>query len=197
MKQTWTTLLLIFLMTAVPVSLYRQNQKMCDEFVRVHIVAHSNHPYDQQMKYAVRNSLFSAYGENFAGFCTKGQAIDFLEKHLSQLEALANNTLQHSGYPHTAKAVVENNIFPQKEYECFTLPSGSYDALKIVIGDGGGANFFCVMFPPLCISPMMETAVSAEDVLHSQEIQEITQTKPIFKFKILEWLNGTDKSNKK
>lgn len=173
------------------ISVYSQNEALCDKFVRVHIIANSNSPYDQHMKYVVRDEIFRAYETSFAKLHSKRETIQFLQENLADIELLANQTLAANGYHTRASASVSRGAFPQKNYEAFTLPAGEYDALKIVIGSGEGMNFFCVMFPPLCVSPSMDTDVKIQDVLTENEIKDISETKPVFKFKLLEWLSRT------
>ncbi len=171
------------------ISVYSQNEELCNKFVRVHIIADSDSAYDQHMKYVVRDEVFSHYEKAFSELTSKADTLSYLQEHLLEMEELANRVLRQHGYREHAVASVSKSSFPQKDYGSFTLPAGKYDALKIVIGSGKGKNFFCVMFPPLCVSPAMEPRVKTEDVLTHQEVTEICETKPILKFKILEWLN--------
>ncbi len=172
------------------ISVYSRNEELCDKFVRVHIIADSDSAYDQHMKYVVRDAVFQHYEEAFARLASKEETLAYLQENREEIQQLANQVLWNNGYGGHAVATVSRSIFPQKDYGCFTLPAGHYDALKIVIGSGKGKNFFCVMFPPLCVSPAMDPAVKAEDVLSREEVREISETKPVLKFKILEWLNG-------
>lgn len=193
MKRVIASILLGLLFTGCfsLISVYSQNEALCDKFVRVHIIAHSNSPYDQHMKYIVRDEIFRAYEASFSKLHSKRETLHFLEENLSDIESLANRTLAANGYNNRASATISRGTFPQKNYENFTLPAGDYDALKIVIGSGEGMNFFCVMFPPLCVSPSMDTDIKINDVLTENEVEEISETKPVFKFKLLEWLNRT------
>ncbi len=172
------------------ISVYSKNEELCDKFVRVHIIADSDSVYDQHMKYVVRDAVFQQHEKAFARLTSKEETLTYLQANQGEIENLANQVLAQNGYAGHATVSVTRSTFPQKEYEHFTLPAGHYDALKIVIGSGKGKNFFCVMFPPLCVSPAMDPTVKAEDVLSREEVREISETKPVLKFKILEWLNG-------
>lgn len=191
MKRVIASLLLGLLFTGCfsLIGVCRQNETLCNKFVRIHIIAHSNSPYDQHMKYVVRDELFRAYAASFSKLHSKDETLRFLCTNLSDIEELANRTLAANGYRSQVSATVTRGIFPQKNYGDFTLPAGNYDALKIVIGSGEGMNFFCVMFPPLCVSPGMDTDVKMNDVLTENEVKEISETKPVLKFKLLEWIS--------
>ena len=87
-----------------------------------------------------------------------------LRERLPELEAIAEETVRANGYDYAVTAELEDTAFPTKEYDGFSLPAGEYLALRILIGEGAGQNWWCVVFPPLCTAAsadVPETALAA------------------------------------
>ena len=129
------------------------------DVLRLHVIANSDSAEDQAVKLAVRDRLLSEAAELFRGDITAEEASKILAPALPALEAAADAVLLESGFAYTAAAEVVNEYFDTRAYDGFTLPAGNYTALKIVLGEGAGQNWWCVMFPPLCLP-----AAAADDV---------------------------------
>ncbi|MBR2742387.1 MAG: stage II sporulation protein R [Clostridia bacterium] len=118
--------------------------------MRLHVIADGDGAWDQFVKLRVRDTVLRATEDIAADAGSKDEFVSLIAAHLSEIERAANDTMSSLGYPGTARAFVEHAGFPTREYNGVTLPAGRYDALKVVIGEGRGRNFWCVMFPPLC-----------------------------------------------
>lgn len=129
--------------------------------VRLHIIANSDSEFDQTVKLAVRDALLTA-SEEMAGDAPI--SLDFAEQHKSELEETANTVLRNNGCKYACSIETGNFHFPTKTYENITLPEGDYDAVRVVLGEGGGQNWWCVMYPPLCFTDSAKGKVSDENL---------------------------------
>ncbi len=162
-----------------------------DSLVRLHILANSNSKQDQALKLKVRDALLSQSGELFCGYTTKEQALTTLETSLQQLETIAEETLKQEGcyYPVTCR--LEETYFNTRVYDTITLPAGKYTALRVLIGKGEGKNWWCVMFPPLCIPAAGDITSNSKtlDQTLTKTEQDLVLGGPRYqiKFKMVEW----------
>lgn len=140
---------------AVFLALFAGFAKECDELrestFRLHILANSDSAEDQRIKYALRDYILDDLGEVFASCKTKDAAKELAERNSAYIEQRADEFLERMGCTYTVKCSVENTEFPTRVYADTTLPAGNYDALRIVIGEGGGKNWWCVLYPDICI----------------------------------------------
>lgn len=119
--------------------------------VRLHILANSDRDEDQQVKLIVRDALLNCGKELFSGSATKDNAEEILNDQKDELIEIANNALKENGFDYKAQIYLAEEYFTTRSYENFTLPAGEYLALKVILGEGVGHNWWCVMFPPLCL----------------------------------------------
>lgn len=131
------------------------------ELVRLHVVAASDSEHDQSVKLAVRDAILEAVGEMLQGITDAQQAKACIQANLPEIETVANRALTSLGEAKRAVVSFLKEEFPVREYDSFTLPSGVYDALRIVIGEGEGHNWWCVVFPNLCYSAVQVKDVTA------------------------------------
>lgn len=117
--------------------------------MRLHVVANSDAKADQQVKIEVRDAVLE-YLSEMDSFESEQQAEEYVSRHLEDIEKVAAEVLASAGKSYGAKASTGVYDFPEKQYGETTLPQGKYHALRITLGDGGGANWFCVLYPPLC-----------------------------------------------
>ena len=117
----------------------------------------------------------------------KRQAEDYLAQHLDEIERVAQQKVYDLGYDYPVQAQMVRMWFPTKSYESVTLPAGEYDALRITIGSAQGKNWWCVLYPPLCI-PAAQEDKQLDDVLNEEQL-EIVQSNPKYevRFQLLEW----------
>jgi stage II sporulation protein R len=128
-----------------------------NEPFRLHILGNSNSQEDQQVKLAVRDAVLEVTKDGILDCKNADEAEEYIEKNLGIIIATANKTLSENGFDYTATAETGNFHFPEKSYKDVTYPEGDYEALRIILGQGAGNNWWCVMFPPLCISEISDT----------------------------------------
>ena len=159
---------LALLLTGVADVLAREDALQA-RVLRLHVLAHSDSEADQAVKLRVRDAILAAGGDFFDGSVDVTDAAARLHAHLPEILAAANGTLQANGMPYGAVAEVVTEYFPARQYGDLTLPAGRYQAVRVTLGDGRGQNWFCVMFPPLCLPAATERAAS--DCFDASEMQ--------------------------
>jgi stage II sporulation protein R len=154
-----------------------------EKVVRLHILANSDSEYDQRIKMEVRDSVF-AYSQLLIGEADSPESSEaILEEHLDEIEDVANKRLEELGADYTAQAEVVKDYFSTREYETFTLPAGEYTALRVNLGEGIGHNWWCALYPTVCVSS------SAEFTGFTQEETQIVTNPEEYRvsFKLYEW----------
>lgn len=131
-------------------------EEMQEKAFRLHILANSNCAEDQDIKYALRDYIISDLGYLFRSCKTKEETVQLARRDLPLISERANEFLKRSGCGYTAVCSVEVCEFPTRRYGNYTLPAGEYDALKIVLGNGEGRNWWCVLFPSVCLPAAAE-----------------------------------------
>ena len=126
---------------------------------RLHIIANSDTPADQSIKLTVRDEVLKSLPE----FSSREESKEYIEAHLDEIDQLATKVLRENGFEYSAKSYCGKFEFPEKTYADTVYPQGEYSALRIVLGEGAGQNWWCVIFPPLCIAPGDEEADFAQD----------------------------------
>lgn len=132
---------------AVGVSEYMQ-KGISSGIVRLHIIANSDSSTDQKVKLAVRDEVIEAQSELFPD----GVKRKLTNKEKQNITSVALGVLEDYGVGYGARVETGRFYFPTKEYENITLPAGEYDAVRVVLGEGKGKNWWCVMYPPLCFT---------------------------------------------
>ncbi len=120
--------------------------------LRLHIVAAGDSAEEQGVKLIVRDAVLTYTAESMSSADTKQSAVVYAREHLRELEACANTALIKAGADYTAHAQLGVYDFPEKSYGRLVYPAGSYTALRIVLGEGKGQNWWCVLYPPLCVT---------------------------------------------
>ena len=142
----------------------RTQQELSEKVLRLHVLANSDSAEDQALKLKVRDSVVEKAAEILAGCHDRESAEQRLTEALPELEEAARKRIAAEGESQRVTAELRPTRFPTREYESFTLPAGEYLALRVVIGQGAGHNWWCVVFPPLCAettSDLAETAMAA------------------------------------
>jgi stage II sporulation protein R len=125
-------------------------QPATDGLLRLHVIANSDSPEDQELKLRVKDRIVSEIGGLVSEMKTKEEILEFLQRNMRYIEDTAAREVKDANKEYGVKAEVGYFAFPTKSYGSLALPAGEYQALRIVLGEGGGANWWCVMFPPLC-----------------------------------------------
>ena len=166
---------------------------------RLHVIANSDSPEDQNLKYIVRDELIK-YMNTLAKDCTsKQEVIEIAQNNISNFENIAKKTIQDNGFNYNVTVEIGNFDFPTKTYGDITLPAGTYDSLKIKIGKSEGQNWWCVMFPPLCFVDVTTGIVPEESKKEMKEampeeeyslISNTNNSEVNFKFKLIEFFEN-------
>ena len=177
MKKRYITavccLLAAVLTSLCAISQARQ-QRLAEKLIRLHIVANSDTREDQRVKLLVRDAVL----ETANGLLRDAQNPEAaLQTGLPELERAANEKLASLGCEETASVSLRRELFPTREYETFRLPTGVYRTLRVSIGQAGGHNWWCVVFPALCLPAAQEDVAEACRAagLTDQEISVLTE----------------------
>lgn len=165
-------------------NLDRECEGIRQGILRLHVIAASDSAEDQSIKLALRDELLIKGAEIFSGSSSKKEAEEKLEKNISLLTEQANAFLEKRNYPYKATVSLGKSYFPTRKYESFTLPAGKYNALRVVIGNGEGQNWWCVMFPVLCL-PAAEKSKTDFDGILTEKQQKIISGE---KYEIRLWI---------
>ena len=170
------------------VSFAKQCDSIRNKMLRMHVIANSDSEKDQDLKLKVRDAVLLAGKEVFDGSITADEAQEKIIPHISYLEQVAKKVIIENGFDYDVNITVQKEFFDTRVYDnSVTLPAGYYTAVKVIIGEGEGKNWWCVMFPPMCL-PTVSSKGSTEDVLNSQENEIVTNSgKYKVRFKIVEW----------
>ncbi len=161
-----------------------------EEVLRLHILAQSDSAEDQALKLMVRDELLSHAESLFSGCQTPE---DFRSRALEQQETirlLAQHVVEDQGSDAQVRVQLVQMAFDEKQYEEITMPAGVYDAVRILIGEAQGQNWWCVLYPPLCIPAGAGVKENAQTVeAFDSRTQEVLEESERFevKFKIVEW----------
>ena len=168
-------------------ALQTQDQ-LADKVVRLHVLANSDSEEDQALKLRVRDRVLERATELLEQSENRQEAEALLRGNLLELEALAAEEIAAAGYDYPVTAQLTDTNFPTREYDGFTLPAGEYLALRIVIGEGAGQNWWCVVFPPLCTTASADVPASALAAGLTQEDVNLITEEPgyVLKFKTVE-----------
>ena len=126
-------------------------ERLNEELIRLHVVANSDTSEDQELKLLVRDAVITSLRQALADVQDTQQAKEYLKENLPKLQELANKTLDAAGSTQRAVVTLCREGFPTRQYDTFSLPAGVYEALRITIGEGEGKNWWCVVFPSLCL----------------------------------------------
>lgn len=159
-------LLFIIILTA---AFAAQEKTVQTEYLRMHVRANSDSATDQAVKYEVKDAIVDYLIPLAAECTTKREAMSMLKSELDAIEEIADGVLQKNGFAYTARASLRQEEFPTRVYEDVTLEAGIYDALIVELGEGVGANWWCVVYPPLCFAG----EASGEGVIYRSRLWEI------------------------
>ena len=189
MKKTLMPLIAILAATLlIAVMPTEAEAEIYSDTLRLHILANSDSEEDQALKLAVRDRLLLTYGEELSRSENRLDAEERIEGLLSEMEDCAENVIREQGYGYEVSASVTTEWYDTRKYESFTLPQGYYSSLQIIIGEGEGRNWWCVMYPPLCLDMALEDAPPDDALINytDEECSLISGGGYNVKFKLLE-----------
>ena len=138
-------------------------ETISDRFIRLHVLANSDSEDDQALKLRVRDAVIdciASRGGNNVGNVSEAEAL--FRASLPEIEAAAESVIADAGYDYPCTAVLTKESYPARTYGDVTLPAGTYRSLRVLIGEAEGHNWWCVLFPPLCLSLASEYRETAE-----------------------------------
>lgn len=168
-----------------------------DTVVRLHVLANSDTEEDQALKLKVRDAILEVSAPMVEDCTTQAEAMEILNAHLTDLEAAATEVIAAEGYDYPVTVLLGEEDYPTRTYESCAFPAGTYVSLRICIGEAEGQNWWCCLFPPLCLSAATATSEKDNEDAFIQVgltkdqygiITETGKTKYKVRFKILEVL---------
>lgn len=162
-------------------------EEIKDKLIRFHVIANSDSDEDQALKLKVRDKVIEELSGKMAGIDNLEEAKEVLEDNIDEVNAIAESVIKDNNYNYSVSTMLSNENFPDKIYGDYIFPQGNYQAFRIIIGEGKGKNWWCVMFPPLCFVDESKNTVDSKNL--KENIENISNNK----------LNEdkTDKSNEK
>ena len=165
-----------------------------DNVLRLHVLANSDSDADQELKLAVRDSILAEISPLLAGCSTRDQAKEVVGNNIDLIYSVAQNTIAEAGYEYHIKIELGEEDYPTRVYEECAFPAGEYLSLRVMIGEAQGANWWCVLFPPLCLDAASDSSEVFADVGLTDEqysiITESESTRYKVRFKLLEVIEG-------
>ena len=198
MKKTLTYICCILFcalfLCAMPVS---GEEKLYDNVIRLHVLANSNEEQDQALKLKIRDEILEKYGEELSATESIEEASERVALLLEDIKSTSEKVIEDEGYSYSVECFFDREYYPERVYEKATFPAGNYLSLRVIIGEGEGKNWWCVLFPPLCLTTAYGDTVGEEDSipvgLTPEQYKLITKTddvKYVLKFKMLEILES-------
>ena len=176
----------------------RASEDYKEKLIRFHVIANSDNNEDQELKLKVRDNIISYLKPKLENSDSISESEEIIKSEYENLYKISRETVKENGYDYDISVGIEYSNFPTKQYSNVVLPAGEYKALKVIIGEGKGKNWWCVMFPPLCFVDEEngiideETDSKLQSVLDEEEYELITSENKTevntvkLKFKIVE-----------
>ena len=156
---------------------------IAEKILRFHVLANSDAKDDQNVKLKVRDAVGHMLGQKLKKVTDRAQTEKIVQDHMDEIIETAEKTLHKNGYTYGASARLANVDFPVKTYGDYTFPAGKYRALQITLGKGEGHNWWCVMFPDLCVTKDDKVRINntarkkMEKLLGKKAVEKITKDK--------------------
>jgi stage II sporulation protein R len=181
---------------------------IASKLIRFHVIANSDEDNDQKLKLKVRDKVLEYLAPKLKKCKSVKEARKVLSENNDEVLKIAKSTIVKNGYDYDVKSVLSNENFPVKSYGNITLPQGTYEAYRIIIGESRGHNWWCVMFPPLCFVDItkgdvsyketekrMKSVLSEEEyeLIDNLEYEKAKENKIEVKFKIVEVVKNLNK----
>ena len=190
MKKLLIPLICILILGAITVMPRSTDYELYDKIIRLHVLANSDSEHDQELKLKVRDGMLDTVATLLENCESKEEAEAVLRESIDVLRENAEQTLKENGSSYAVTVSVGQEKYPEREYEGLRLPSGEYCSLRVMIGEAEGKNWWCVLFPPLCVgaaSGVKEELISVG--FTPDQIRVLTDTespKYRIRFKILD-----------
>lgn len=142
---------------------------------RLHVIAHSDSEADQELKLRVRDAILEKSEDIFSKDDNLFTVQEKIEKNIPLFTKAAQDTISSLGYTYSVRVEKGKSFFPTRQYESITLPAGHYNALRVIIGEGEGKNWWCVMFPPMCLPAAADKKEMLNSILDRNQMQIVTE----------------------
>ena len=155
--------------------------------LRLHILANSDSPADQALKLKIRDAVLSCSGELFSGCDTRQKMISAAQEQLPKIQQVAEQTALHNGYELPVTVSVTDMFFETRRYDHVILPAGTYTAVRIELGAAAGKNWWCVLYPPLCVSAAQTGFTEEEAQISDSLLQQDALPRYRARLAVEEW----------
>lgn len=161
-----------------------ESRSISGDVLRLHIIANSDSSADQAVKYSVRDAVLRTMQERFNGVQSLEETLEIAQENQQLMQDTANEVLAEKGAQYRAKVEIDREYFNTRAYENVTFPAGCYESVVITLGSGNGKNWWCVMYPAICLPEVEEESLDA--VLDDDEMSVIESDQYDVRFKIVE-----------
>ncbi len=189
----WEKAILLSLVLTVLVSMVgfqHQCEDISQRVLRLHVLANSDSEEDQALKLKVRDRILEEGKALFSSTADLQQAEQIAAQNLDRIQAAAQDEVYRQGYDYPVNVELADMYFTTREYDTVTLPAGTYNALRVTIGSGAGKNWWCVLFPPMCVAAATEE-VQLETVLTDEQLDIVEESQQYeVQFKVVEWFEN-------
>lgn len=176
-------------------------REIYEKVIRLHVIANSDTAEDQDLKMHVRDRIINELSGKLEDLDGIESSREYIIANTNLIQSIAEDEIKKRGKDYDVKAVFGQYQFPVKSYGFVTLPAGEYDALRVIIGNGKGSNWWCVLFPPLCFVDItkgetqadmrkrLEKVLTAEELAAIQTLSSPEQVPVKIRFKLVDWLH--------
>lgn len=185
----WRRVLALFVACLVCTALWAEatQVRLASQVIRLHVLANSDSEEDQALKLEVRDRVLETTSALLAGETEPQAAAVLLNQHLDEIAQTAAQEISAQGHDDRVEVRLEQTWFPTRQYQGISLPAGNYLALRVLIGAAEGHNWWCVVFPNLCLPAVSERALEASTLTPGQiSLLQEEETSYVFRFKALE-----------
>ena len=172
---------------------------IASKILRFHVIANSDEARDQEIKEQIRDAVGAYMQPLLKDSVSITETKEIVNAHLEELVQLANEVLAEGGYDYEARALITTTYFPEKSYGPYTFPKGDYEALQIVLGEGAGKNWWCVLYPNMCFRGSVYEVVEKDaetalkEVLSPWEYADVFESGNVeLRFKFLEYFTKSE-----
>ncbi len=186
----WRRVLALFVACLVCTALWAEatQVRLASQVIRLHVLANSDSEEDQALKLEVRDRVLETTSALLAGETEPQAAAVLLDQHLDDIAQTAAQEISAQGHDDRVEVRLEQTWFPTRQYQGISLPAGNYLALRVLIGAAEGHNWWCVVFPNLCLPAVSERALEASTLTPGQiSLLQEEETSYVFRFKTLEF----------
>jgi stage II sporulation protein R len=153
---------------SVGLAVANQGEPLAQSVLRLHVIANSDNPADQALKIAVKDEIVAMMKQEFTDVKDAEEAREMAQQEIPLIKAVAQAKIKANGYNYPVEVYVGEYDFPTKSYGNMVFPSGKYQAVRVVIGEGQGKNWWCVLFPPLCLVSSTDQGLSLSSPQQAQ-----------------------------